>query len=145
MESWLGKPRVLLIDDDSDFTSDLKILLSSEFEIEIASDTREAQEKLMAQQPHCMILDIHMPEYFGDNPEIEGISFLGHIHDSQKRLPYSRVPVLILSAFAEQMVDMQSNSQDIEGLYRKPPDVKKLKAAIWDAVINKRKGTGRIS
>jgi len=134
MESWKVKPRVLIVDDDDEFISDLKILLSSEFEVNGATGTRQAKEMLDAYRPDCLLLDLKMPVYFGDNPGLEGLSFLKHIRTKTGFASANQMPVIVLTA--------RSKLDDLAGvkelgvgkLYQKPPDIKRLKTAIWNLV-----------
>ncbi|MEZ5360296.1 MAG: response regulator [Candidatus Zixiibacteriota bacterium] len=134
------KPRILIVDDDHDFTSDMKVFLSSDFEIDIASGTREAKRLLNDLTPECILLDMHMPEYLGDNPEMEGIFFLDSITEQHGDSFISAVPVLILSSFTKELTDRTHYLSIIDGLYEKPPNIDTLKQAIWEAISQRRKG-----
>ncbi len=133
------RPHILIVDDDSDFTSDLRILLSSEFNIDIASDTREAESKLLASSPECILLDVHMPQYFGDNPELEGINFLDAMLGSKNAKQRGAfIPVLIISSYSGEITHRIQYMDQVDALFTKPPDINSLKSAIWDAISHSR-------
>lgn len=134
MNNWQRKPRVLIVDDDDEFMADLKILLSSEFEISTAMGTRRASELLARHRFDCLLLDLHMPGYFGNDPAMEGLSFLGHIRGDTDLNATEQIPVIILTAYAGPDSMAAAERYGISTLYEKPPDVKRLTAAIWNVV-----------
>lgn len=134
MNNWQRKPRVLIVDDDDEFMADLKILLSSEFEVSTAMGTRRASELLAQHRFDCLLLDLQMPGYFGSNPDLEGLSFLGHIRADLNLDAKGRIPVIILTAHAGSGSMAAAEKYGISTLYQKPPDVKRLTAAIWNMV-----------
>ncbi len=134
MGSWQKKPRVLIVDDDDEFMADLKILLSPEFEVSTAMGTRRASELLAEHCFDCLLLDLHMPGYFGADPAGEGLAFLGHIRADTELRACGRLPVIILTAHAQSDSMTTAQKYGIANLYTKPPDVKRLTAAIWNVV-----------
>jgi CheY-like chemotaxis protein len=136
IENWKEKPRVLIVDDDDEFISDMKILLSSEFEVNGVTGTRQAKEMLDAYHPDCLLLDLNMPAYFGDNPGLEGLSFLKHIKSRTDDSTPNLVPVIILTARNKLDEITGIKGFDIASCYRKPPDIRRLKTAIWNIVEN---------
>lgn len=139
MSSWQKKPRVLIVDDDDEFMADLKILLSPEFDVSTAMGTRRASELLARHCFDCLLLDLHMPEHFGADPAYEGLAFLGHIRTDMDMKTGGRIPVIILTAHAQADSMATAQKYGIANLYTKPPDVKRLTAAIWN-VVTRAKG-----
>lgn len=137
LKDWRDKPHVLIVDDDDDFASDLRVMLSSEFEIETVASTEEASKRVGRSCPDCILLDLHMPEYFGDNPEMEGFSFLGHLRNDAEVGLSATVPVIVLSAHPRAAAAEMADHYGVCGLYAKPPDVNKLKASIWSLLVNR--------
>ncbi|MCP4568785.1 MAG: response regulator [FCB group bacterium] len=125
-----NKPRLLIIDDDTDFISDLSIMLSTEFEIFSAATTPEACDRWMECRPNCVLLDLQLPEYFGDNPNTEGIAFLSHMKSDPPRPPIVNTPVVVISAHADENTDRMVSSLGVKNIYRKPPDLGQLKETI---------------
>ncbi|MBT5869974.1 MAG: response regulator, partial [Nitrospinaceae bacterium] len=58
--------KILLVDDDKELLAALKIkLLKEGFEIDTAPDGEVALEKVKANQPDLVILDVNMPNMNG--------------------------------------------------------------------------------
>ena len=58
--------KVVLVDDDVDFCEATKLLLESKgFEVAVAYDGKEGLEKIRAEKPDLVILDVMMPEMNG--------------------------------------------------------------------------------
>ncbi len=55
------RPRILIVDDEEDLLSGLYDLLSGTYEVEKASNGKEAVQKIMHQQFDLILLDIMMP------------------------------------------------------------------------------------
>jgi len=61
----MSKARILIIDDDRDFTASAKALLESDgYEIELAHDGKQGLEKFTARPPDLVVLDIMMRHPF---------------------------------------------------------------------------------
>jgi len=134
MSNWQEKPRVLIVDDDDEFMADMKILLSPEFDVTTAMGTRRAHEMLSRQRYDCLLLDLRMPRHFGDNPDLEGLSFLRHLRTDTTMESTMDMPVIVLTAFGNQVARKAAGAHGVKTLYRKPPDIKRLTAAIWNLV-----------
>jgi two-component system alkaline phosphatase synthesis response regulator PhoP len=58
--------KVLLVDDDVDFCEAAKLLLDSKgYKVVLANDGKEGLEKVRAENPDLVILDVMMPEMNG--------------------------------------------------------------------------------
>jgi two-component system alkaline phosphatase synthesis response regulator PhoP len=58
--------KVVLVDDDVDFCEATKLLLESkDFEVVLAYDGKEGLDKIRAEKPDLVILDVMMPEMNG--------------------------------------------------------------------------------
>lgn len=60
----LGKPKILLVDDDPEFLETYRLFLSRHFEVSTATDGKEAIEALKG-YPEAIVLDLKMPEVSG--------------------------------------------------------------------------------
>jgi len=135
--SWQQKPLVLIVDDDADFVSDLAVMLSSEFKIMSASDTREACERWLEIRPDCILLDLNMPEYFSDDATREGLAFLTHMRsEHESRMP-SPTPVIVVSGCTDDRTAGEARALGANGFFRKPLNVNHLKASIWNEVSSR--------
>ena len=83
------KKRILVVDDEPDFCAIVQGQLEKEgFEVEIAYNGVEGLEKVHANPPDAIVLDVMMPE-------MDGFDFL----DELRRTPEGAgVPVVVLTA-----------------------------------------------
>jgi CheY-like chemotaxis protein len=135
--SWHQKPLVLIVDDDADFISDLAVMLSSEFKIMSASDTREACDRWLETSPDCILLDLNMPEYFSHDSNREGLAFLSHMrsaHESRMPVP---TPVIVVSACVDDGMANEAKALGANSFFRKPLDINHLIASIWNEVASR--------
>jgi len=60
----MEKAKILIVDDDLDFTEGLKRNLESEaYTVDTASDRKEGMEKVKTQRPNLIILDVMMSSW----------------------------------------------------------------------------------
>jgi two-component system alkaline phosphatase synthesis response regulator PhoP len=98
-----SKKRILLVDDEPDFVSVVRINLEREgYEVETAYNGKEGLEKIKAQPPDAVILDVMMPEP-------DGYAVCAELKADQR---YSRIPVLLLTAVASQVPSTRYSHYD---------------------------------
>ncbi|OQY03628.1 MAG: response regulator [Desulfobacteraceae bacterium 4572_123] len=86
------KKRVLIVDDEPDFADIVKGNLEKEgFEIEIAYNGVEALEKVKANPPDAIVLDVMMPEK-------DGYEVCAELKKDEK---YTDIPIVMLTAVAD--------------------------------------------
>jgi DNA-binding response OmpR family regulator len=111
----LGRPRILIVEDDPDLLVVLRVNLSSAgFEPILAADGRTAVARVAAERPDAVLLDVMLPG-------IDGWQVLEQLHAQG-----DRVPVIVCSA--------KKDSADIDRAMRlgavdylvKPFDVERL-------------------
>jgi DNA-binding response OmpR family regulator len=86
------KPRILIIEDDTDLVAAMKTILESKgFIATIAYDPDEGSEKLKQEEPDLIILDV----MFGSKGESKGFDFAQKIKLDKK---LSTIPILMLTA-----------------------------------------------
>ncbi len=86
---------ILVIDDEPDFTKDLKTTLEKEsFSVCTASDRQEAEKKVRSEEPDMIVLGTIMPR---------GDAFLFHKWLKQT-LAFSNLPVMVINAAPEKQV-----------------------------------------
>jgi two-component system alkaline phosphatase synthesis response regulator PhoP len=84
-----GKKRVLVVDDEPDFCEIVKAYLEKEgFEVELAYDGVEGLEKVKANPPDVIVLDVMMPEK-------DGYAVCAELKADEK---YSGIPIVLLTA-----------------------------------------------
>jgi len=88
----MSMAKVLLVDDDLDFSEATKTILESKsFEVGVAYDGVEGWEKVKAERPDLIVLDVMMPRK-------DGYEMCKELKADPK---YSNIPVLLLTAVAE--------------------------------------------
>ncbi|MCE1246239.1 MAG: response regulator [Firmicutes bacterium] len=91
------KNKVLLVDDDKQILSSLRVYLELEnYQVETASNGQEAIEKVKRNKPEILVLDVMMPE-------MDGFEVLEQLKAEEQ---YADIPVVMLTA----------KSQDIDVL-----------------------------
>ncbi len=132
MDEMDRKRRILIIDDDEEFLSDLTILLSDYFQVDVACGTQEAMEKMRQELPDCLLLDIEMPQYCGDDSDIEGYSFLQKLYGQILSNGSVKIPLVLVSSHEGLIPHSVDQIFNIRARFTKPPDVTKLRRTICD-------------
>ena len=97
MNSSQSERKILVIDDDPDYLKVTSVVLKAKnFNVVTAINPREAKEKLFAEKPDLIILDIMMDNLF------DGYSLCHHIKTSKECEEYKDIPVIFVSAVKEQ-------------------------------------------
>ncbi len=87
-----GTGRILVVDDEPDLASIVKVNLKKEgFDVEVAYDGVEALEKVKANPPDCIVLDVMMPEK-------DGYEVCSELKSDEK---YADIPIIMLTAVAD--------------------------------------------
>lgn len=125
------KYRLLIVDDDDDLLNDLVILLSPLFDIDSANGTEEALACVESDPPDCMLLDMNMPAFFGDESAMEGLSFLSEV---RKRfvLDRSRFPVIGISSSEKPELTEEIDYPD--AFLRKPLEIEALSKKVRELI-----------
>lgn len=86
------KKRILVVDDEPDFASLVQSNLKKEgFEVEVAYDGIECMEKVKANPPDAIVLDVMMPEK-------DGYEVCAELKADEN---YSDIPIIMLTAVAD--------------------------------------------
>jgi len=89
-------PKILVIDDDPDFRAAVTpILKSALYDVVMASNPQEAKEKILADKPDLILLDIMMDILF------DGFSLCHAIKTSAEYTDYKDTPIIFVSAVKE--------------------------------------------
>jgi len=90
------KAKILVIDDDPDFTDAVTpILESALYNVVTASNPQEGKEKIFAEKPDLILLDIMMDSLF------DGFSLCHAIKTSKEFKEFKDIPVIFVSAVKE--------------------------------------------
>jgi two-component system alkaline phosphatase synthesis response regulator PhoP len=97
------KKRVLLVDDEPDLISLLKKRFIKEgFDVEVAYNGNEAIEKVTANPPDAIVLDVMMPEK-------DGYEVCAELKQNEK---YEDIPILMLTAVADHVSSTKYSHSD---------------------------------
>jgi len=88
--------KILVIDDDPDFRDAVTTILeSANYQVATASDPKEGKEKIFAEKPDLILLDIMMDSLF------DGFSLCHNIKTSKGFSDFKNVPIIFVSAVKE--------------------------------------------
>ncbi len=98
-----GKKRILIVDDEPDFSMIVKKNLEKEgFEVELAYDGAEGLAKVRNNPPDAIVLDVMMPE-------IDGYKVCSTLKSDDK---YSGIPIILLTAVASHVTSTRYSHYD---------------------------------
>lgn len=97
------KKRILVVDDEPDFASIVQGNLEKEgFEVEIAYNGVEGLEKVYANPPDAIVLDVMMPEK-------DGYEMCADLKRDEK---YNDIPIILLTAVASHVTSTRYSHAD---------------------------------
>jgi two-component system alkaline phosphatase synthesis response regulator PhoP len=97
------KKRILLVDDEPDFSMVIQAYLEKEgFETELAYNGLEGWEKITANRPDAIVLDVMMPE-------MDGYELCAKL---KKDSSYADIPVILLTAVADHVTSTRYSHYD---------------------------------
>jgi len=120
----MANEQILLVDDDKDYLEVMNSWLKSVgYEVEMANSGEEALNKLEANKPHVVFLDLRMPG-------MDGIEVLRRIRAKDKELP-----VIIVTAYGDREKEEKVNELGVSGFFPKGGDFSKAAQLIEMALI----------
>jgi len=97
------KKRILVVDDEPDFVSIVKKNLEkSGFDVEVAYDGVEGMDKVAANPPDAIVLDVMMPEK-------DGYKVCSELKKDEK---FADIPILLLTAVADHVSSTRYSHYD---------------------------------
>jgi two-component system alkaline phosphatase synthesis response regulator PhoP len=115
------KPRVLVVDDESDFIQLLKYNLENQgFDILTASDGMEALNVARRELPDVVLVDLMLPD-------IDGFSVCEILRSQPST---SKVPIIVVSALDGEYVRSRGIRAGVSCCFKKPVDMKMLGESI---------------
>lgn len=97
------KKRVLLVDDEPDFSMVVQAYLEKEgFATELAYNGLEGYEKVKANPPDAIILDVMMPE-------MDGYQLCAKL---KKEPAYAEIPIILLTSVADHVTSTRYSHYD---------------------------------
>jgi DNA-binding response OmpR family regulator len=112
-----AKPRILIVEDDPDLRTILKLQLAGRgFEIAEADNGAEGFRAIQDAVPDCVILDLMMPV-------MDGFGFLKRVRSI---IHTQDVPILILTASEDERNRVRGFQYQADAYMSKPYDLEKL-------------------
>lgn len=109
--------KVLLVDDEEGFLSVIREALEIRgFDVVTAKSAIEAGLELSSKKPDLILMDLRMPG-------IDGLQACAAIKNNTGT---SNIPVMIVSAIADESEIKRANKMGISGYFVKPVDIEKL-------------------
>ena len=91
-----GSKKIMVIDDDPDFMDAITTILKSAlYDVVTASNPKEGKDKVLAEKPDVILLDIMMDSLF------DGFSLCNAIKTSKEFADVKNTPVIFVSAVKE--------------------------------------------
>jgi diguanylate cyclase (GGDEF)-like protein len=121
----MGKPRLLIVEDDADIANMLKIYFAGmEYEVDIAPRGGLALEKTRTVLPHLIVLDIMLPD-------IDGYEVCRTLRTNTRT---SHIPVIFLTQKDERSDKLQGLELGADDYITKPFDIEELKLRVQGAI-----------
>lgn len=113
-------PRVLVVDDEPDAVELLKEFLASKgYDVITAGGGEEAIQKVKAERPHLILLDVRMPK-------VNGLEVLRQVRQIDKE-----VGVIMVTAVNEEATGRQALELGAFDYIVKPLDLEYLERSLW--------------
>jgi len=121
----MGKPRLLVVEDDLDIGNMLKIYFSGlEYDVDVAVRGSDALEKTRQVLPHLIVLDIMLPD-------IDGYEVCRTLRTNTRT---SHIPVIFLTQKDERSDKLQGLELGADDYITKPFDIEELKLRVQGAI-----------
>lgn len=121
----MGKARLLIVEDDVDISTMLKIYFSGlGYDVDTAMRGSDAIEKTRHALPHLIILDIMLPD-------IDGYEVCRHLRTNMRT---SHIPVIFLTQKDERSDRLQGLELGADDYITKPFDIEELKLRVQGAI-----------
>jgi signal transduction histidine kinase/DNA-binding response OmpR family regulator len=125
----LNKPVLLIAEDNPDVRSYIVDTLYESYKIIVTENGKVALEKALENTPDLIITDIMMPE-------MDGIEFCRRLKSDEKT---SHIPVVMLTAKAEQSDKMEGLEKGADDYLVKPFDVKELQTRLSNLIAQRKR------
>lgn len=121
----MSKARLLVVEDDLDISSMLKIYFSSQgYEVDTALRGEIALEKTRQTMPHLIVLDIMLPD-------IDGYEVCRRLRSNSRT---SHIPVIFLTQKDERSDKLQGLELGADDYITKPFDIEELRLRVQNTI-----------
>jgi PAS domain S-box-containing protein len=111
---------VLVVDDNADMRDYLRRLLSTQWEVELATNGAEALASAMRRTPDLILTDVMMPE-------LDGFALLRHMRDDER---LKALPIILLTARAGEETAIEGLMAGADDYIVKPFSARELMARV---------------
>jgi two-component system NtrC family response regulator len=119
----IGKPKILVIDDDESIRTQMKWGLVQEYDVYLAMDARAAMELVNTERPPLVTLDLGLPPDPGGTSE--GLRLLGDILKFDPA-----VKVMVVTGNAERSAALEAISRGAHDFFTKPVEIDELRSIL---------------
>jgi DNA-binding response OmpR family regulator len=127
----MAADRIMVVDDDANIRLALKYRLEREgYDVLLAGDGMDALEKVKAEKPDLIILDLTMPR-------MDGFGFLEGTRGNGNGT--STIPVIVLTAYGYETNRARSLELGAVEFMPKPFSPRQLVAEVWQILDGKKK------
>ena len=123
-----GRPRIMVVEDNAEMRRFITRILGDEYHIIPAADGEEALAKAAAEVPDLVVTDLMMPKMGGDRL----------VAEMRARPSLAQVPVIVLSAKADEELRVKLLSESVQDYVVKPFSAQELRARVRNQVALKR-------
>lgn len=121
----MGKPRLLIVEDDFDIANMLRIYFTGlQYEVDLAARGSEALEKTHQSMPNLIVLDIMLPD-------MDGFEVCRILRMTTRT---SHVPIIFLTQKDERSDKLQGLELGADDYITKPFDIEELKLRVQRAI-----------
>ncbi len=120
----LPRPKVLIVDDDADFTELLQDALREQYEIEVAGTGVEAALRLPLFRPDVILLDIRLPD-------VNGLDLCRQVRTLGRTQGAS---ILAMSAYGSDVDAAEVRRSGAAGFLPKPLKIRELRSRLASMV-----------
>lgn len=122
------RPLVLVAEDNAEMRRFITEVLSGEYRVVPIADGAEALTRAIAEPPDLVITDLMMPKLGGDRL----------VGEMRARQSLAQVPVLVLSAKADEALRLKLLAESVQDYVTKPFSAHELRARVRNLVMMKR-------
>ena len=121
-----GRPKLLIVENDSQIARQLKWALAGEYDIHLAKDASATLKTVMSKKPEVITLDLGLPPR--PQEAVVGLKLLGQIIQCE---PHTKV--IVVTGNGDRDSALQAISQGAWDYYHKPINIDELKVILGRA------------